>query len=331
MIYNRGMESRLLTSFWRKTFNLPVKLLQQYDLCFAWNWEYDADFAEILNGSCQAQGLSILQVTPNNLHSVMNDLVNNQITFAAYFDRASDSDPNFNSLVLWARQQSILRINPFRLARRAWNKAAMHQKLLEAGLYAPFTMVLPSYWDRPSLDPLNLNALGEIFTIKPAHGGGGVGVIIDATCWEQVLTARQEYPNDQYLLQEHVFPVTLDERQAWFRVIYCAGEVFPCWWDPHSHLYTALNEDEINNFNLHALLKISHTIAGICQLELFSTEIAMNASGHFAIVDYVNDPIDLRPQSKAAEGVPDQVLWSLAGRLATFISGHCNGFHIHAS
>jgi hypothetical protein len=48
---------------------------------------------------------------------------------------------------------------------------------------------------------------------------------------------------------------------------------------------------------------------------LFSTEIAITSDGRFVIVDYVNDPIDLRLQSKASDGVPDDIVEDIAARL----------------
>ena len=39
-------------------------IMRDYDLCVAWNWEYDADFIALLEGGCKSKGLSMLQVTP---------------------------------------------------------------------------------------------------------------------------------------------------------------------------------------------------------------------------------------------------------------------------
>ncbi len=36
-------------------------------------------------------------------------------------------------------------------------------------------------------------------------------------------------------------------------------------------------------------------------------------------VDYVNDPLDLRLQSKAADGVPDAIVENIAGRMARLV------------
>lgn len=301
---------------------------KEYDLCFAWEWPYDCDFLHRLDAVCQAEGLSLLQVTPTNLESVLLSLVDNEISFQVLFDRASDVDRNFKRLILWARQQGVLRINKSRLARRSWDKAAMHKVFTSAGLKAPQTIVLPSCEEAPQLLPVDLEPLGSSFVIKPAHGGGGYGVMTGATSWDQVLAARQKYPTDRYLLQTYVEPASLDGRPAWFRVIYCAGEIFVSWWDPLTHIYTPISREDQRRLKLDNLSVISLTIAGLCQLELFSTEIALTQDGQFMLVDYVNDPIDLRSQSITPEGVPDIILDAIARGVAGYAAAHCQSHRL---
>jgi hypothetical protein len=55
---------------------------------------------------------------------------------------------------------------------------------------------------------------------------------------------------------------------------------------------------------------------------LFSTEITITSDGRFVIVDYVNDPIDLRLQSKAFDGVPDDIVKDITERLVELILIH---------
>ena len=69
------------------------------------------------------------------------------------------------------------------------------------------------------------------------------------------------------------------------------------------------------HFGLRSLYEVARRIAQVCRLDLFSTEIALNSDGRFLAVDYVNDPVDLRLQSKAADGVPDAWVENIAGRL----------------
>jgi hypothetical protein len=88
-----------------------------------------------------------------------------------------------------------------------------------------------------------------------------------------------------------------------------AGQgVYLCWWNKESHLYRPVLPREVEEFGLQPLETITRKIGEICRLILFSTEIVLSRDGKFVAVDYVNDQPDLRPQSKARDGVPDRVL-----------------------
>ena len=291
-----------------------------YDLCLAWNWEYDTDFVGFLQLACNSRGLTLLQITPYNLETMKTELLEGDLRFRSLFDRASDEDERFLPIVFWARQQGLYRINPYRLARRSWNKAAMHRAFLSAGLHTPHTIVLPACSEVREPRPPDLGPLGTRFAIKPAHGGGGQGVINEATNWEQVMMARWQYPEDQYLLQAHVVAQHLDSRQAWFRVIYCAGYTYPFWWDTQTHAYQQVTLEERREYALDPLWDIASTMADVCQLQLFSTEIALTQAGQFTAVDYINDPIDLRLKSKTPQGVPDSIVEAIAHRLAARVT-----------
>jgi hypothetical protein len=292
--------------------------METYDLCLTWNWEYDADFVKLLNLSCQSHGLSFLQITPENVLDMMQSISNKEIVFKIFFDRASDADARFNPVVQWACNHTLHHINFHKLARRAWNKIAMHE-VISVSMNTPLTIILPPYDEQPLLPEIDLSSLGERFTIKPGYGGGGDGVINEATTLSQVLIARQEFPTQRYLLQGYIVPARRGSRMAWFRVIYCAGKVYPCWWDNHTHIYTHVTSNEETCYNLESLRSITSSIATLCGLTLFSTEIAITSDGRFVVVDYVNDPIDLRLQSKAFDGVPDDIVKDITERLVELI------------
>ena len=295
--------------------------MRNYDLCLAWNWEYDADFVKLLHLACQSHGLSLLQITPENLFDRMQSITNEEIVLQAFFDRASDTDARFIPVVQWACDHVDDHINLHKLACHAWDKVAMHQ-VISVSMDTPLTIILPSYEERPLLPEIELSSLGESFTIKPAYGGGGVGVINEATMLNQVLNARQDFPTQRYLLQTYITPARLGSRMAWFRVIYCAGKVYPCWWDNDTHIYTLVTSDEEVSFNLGSLRSITSQVADLCGLTLFSTEITITSDGRFVIVDYVNDPIDLRLQSKTFDGVPDDIVKDITERLVQLLLSH---------
>ena len=306
-------ELALLT---REEIRTSIEAAQSYDFCMLWNWEFDADFVALLETACKERGLSFLQVTPDNLERLLARLSNENLTFRVFFDRASDADGRFFPFADWARRHHATRINPFRLARRAWDKAKMNRMFTQNGLATPASIVLQPYSGHPDIAPPDLGCFGGRFAIKPSHGGGGRGVHAQGTSWEQVCAARREYPEDQYLLQAFVDPVQLGARSAWFRVVYFDGQIFPCWWDPHTHIYTPVSEAEEYRLSLQPLRAMTEKISDVCELELFSTEIALTCQGLFLVVDPVNDPIDLRLQSRTPDGLPDPIAGAIAEGLA---------------
>jgi hypothetical protein len=286
-----------------------------YDLCLAWNWEYDRDFARLLEAACTRLGLSLLQAQPETVAGLLQELQAGTTCIATLLDRASDSDPSFQPLVDWARTQPLRRINPQEQAHWAWDKATMHLEFFTHSVHTPYTQLLAPYLEQPQPVPPDLSPLGGSFAIKPATLGGGQGVQLEASTWEQVQAARQQYPAEKYLLQAHVTPAALDGRPAWFRVLYCDGAVYPHWWDPQTHAYRPVTAQEKASLGLQPLRRMAAQIAQVCRLDLFSTEIARTDGGDFLAVDYVNDPVDLRLQSAAADGVPDAIVENIAARL----------------
>ena len=295
----------------------------RYDLCLAWNWEYDTDFVRILADTCHSHGLSLLQIIPEDAAEMTNALVSGEIACRTFWDRASEDDAQFFPLVQWAANHCAYCINSYERARRTRDKGTMHQAIAGIGLHTPYTVVLPSYEEHPEVPAVNLQALGESFTIKPAHGGGGEGVTIKAASLSEVQEARQAYRGERYLLQAYVTPVQLGPREAWFRVIYCGGTVYLCWWDTDTHVYAPVTEAEETNNRLNPIRDIAAVIARSCGLDLFSTDIALTPDDRFFVVDYVNDHIDLRLQSKAPDGVPDDIVQGIADGLAGLVTERC--------
>jgi hypothetical protein len=290
--------------------------MPHFDLCLAWNWEYDAGFARLLETACTQHQLTLYQVTPGNLEVAAAGLQSGNFSFSTLLDRASDSEIRFQVLVEWARRNGSSFINPQEQTQMARDKAKMQLEFNRSGIDTPYTFLLPPFTEQPDLPSLDLGLLGGSFAIKPAGTGGGVGVVLEACTLDQVAESRQQYPGEKYLLQAHVSPLMLEGRPAWFRVLVCDGAVYPSWWDTRTHIYTRVTAEEKARFSLRPLYEIARSIARICRLDLFSTEIALTDAGQFLVVDYVNDPVDLRLQSEAEDGVPLVFVENIAGRLA---------------
>ncbi|MEZ4767506.1 MAG: oligoendopeptidase F [Caldilineales bacterium] len=294
--------------------------MTEYDVAVAWNWHHDAGFIGSFRQACEARSLSVLEITPDTLDAATQALGAGQLAFRSFMNRAADTDTSFLSLVRWAREHGAFRINPHEQETYTADKATMHLELISAGLHTPYTIILAPVVEQPTLPALDLSPLGDSFAIKPALGGGGQGVVLEATNHDQVQQARQLFPHDKYLVQAHVEPKLLDGRPAWFRVIYCVGEVFVSWWPPETHVYHPVTKEDVVRYGLGALYDMAVRIADVCRLHLFSTEIALTRDDQFLAVDYVNDQIDLRLQSQAVDGVPDAIVQEIGDRLAGLVA-----------
>jgi hypothetical protein len=286
--------------------------MARYDLCLPWYWEYDVDFVGFVENACHQNGLTLWQITPENLLESITALYQGQQTFNTLLDRGQ-GDSRFDPIPRWAREAGIRRINPAEVSAWSEDKATMHLELINCGLHTPYTILLSPFLEQPVLPYVDLTPLGKSFVIKPSNGGGGEGVILGATSMEEISQARMEFPEQKYLLQAHVMPRLIKDRPAWFRVFYSHGQTYPCWWNMDTHIYASVTTEEEIQFSLSGLRDVTNRIASICKLDWFSTEIAL--TDEFIVVDYVNDEIDTRIQSQAMDGVPDQVIEKIAKQL----------------
>jgi hypothetical protein len=291
----------------------------QYDLCLPWYWEYDIDFVQFVEHACLEKGLTLWQITPENLLESVTALYKGEKSFQILLDR-SQYDNRFEPVIRWAKKYNRKRINPAEVSAWSEDKATMHLELISAGIHTPYTILLPPFIEQPVIPELDLMLLGHQFVIKPSHEGGGEGVILGAFSMDQILRARMQFPEQKYLIQATIMPRTIHGRPAWFRVFFANSKTYPCWWHPLSHVSSVVTQQDEHRYELSPLHKITERIASICKLDWFSTEIALTQK-EFVVVDYVNDGIDTRVQSKAVDGVPDEVIQSIAEQLVNITKG----------
>lgn len=285
----------------------------RYDLCLPWYWEYDEEFVRLVEGACLQHNLSFWPITPPTLLDAITDLWIGNKSFRTLLFRGG-GDKRFDLIQRWARENNAFRINPQEVSKWSEDKATMHLELIHAGLHTPYTILLPPFLEQPLLPPIDLSPLGGQYVIKPSNQGGGQGVILGASTMDQVLRARMQFPEEKYLIQATVIPRTIQGRPAWFRVIYAAGNVYPSWWQPLTRVYSTVSPSEESKYNLEPLREITQRIASISKMDWFSTEIALTHE-NFLVVDYVNDDIDTRLQSRAVDGVPDEIMKAVASDL----------------
>lgn len=274
----------------------------------AWNWQYDQDFVNLLDRSCLNAGLSCFLVGTHNLQQTYLEVQNDERHFLYFLDRASDEDDRFLQLNQLLQTKGTRFINAHHHYRRSIDKANIHGELLARGLQLPLTIILPPHETEPNFDPRLIEPLATPFVVKPAKGGGGFGVMIGATRPDDVTNTRAKYRNQRFLIQQRIVPQIIANRRAWFRVYYVCGEVIPCWWDDTTHRYAVVTPSDRDQVNSDELARIVRIIAEVSQLDFFSTEIALERDGRYVVVDYVNDPCDMRAQSKIFDGVPDTII-----------------------
>ncbi len=282
--------------------------MKTIDLGIAWDWEYDADFVFALERSCQGAGLTSYLIYPENLMETREKVQDGSLGFRVFLDRASDNVEAVGALVWNLKTKGVSLINDPDLLPRANDKATMHLELLSQGVNVPYTIILGPHEGAHIQSVPELQQIGTPFIIKPANGGGGRGLVLGAQDKVDVVEARKALWGDKILLQEEIYPAQLAAGMAWFRTFMAGQGVHPCWWNKDTHLYRPVLPREAEEFGLEALETITRKIGEICRLTLFSTEIVLSRDGKFVAVDYVNDQPDLRPQSKARDGVPDGVL-----------------------
>jgi hypothetical protein len=294
------------------------------DIAVLWEWEFDEDFVRIFDRKCQQFRLHSYLIQPYNQPDVVEDLKKGTFNARMFFDRASDNQTAFEPLVKKLLANGAIPLNhPDKLAA-ALDKAVMHQKLSEQGVHVPYTIILSPYRDWTKIKIGELIRLGEPFIIKPATGGGGIGVEAHAKTIFDIVKAREGRSREKFLLQEKVLPAHFGDRRAWFRTYYVCGEILSCWWDDQTHIYFRVLPEEEKIYGLHRLKTVAQKIAEISGLDFFSAEVAIVDRETFVVVDYVNDQCDMRLKSRFPDGVPDDVVEEIAFYLARHVQTKIN-------
>ena len=126
------------------------------------------------------------------------------------------------------------------------------------------------------------------------------------------------------------------ERNAYWRVFYCMGELMPFWWTKQEGgfagpSYRRLTGAEIKRLRLQTLLAYARDLAGLCGMNWFSTEICLSDGDEsskyqgpgpdgrprpLVAIDYVNDQCDVDVQSRCPGSPPDTLVRHVAERFA---------------
>lgn len=295
---------------------------QNSAVLIATDWEYDADFVDLLGNAIEQYGVSYVVVRPDNLKQVISAVKEGHCKVLALIDRASDTSPGFIRLQSMLHESGVLVIDPIEQVWWVSDKATLHLEFLSAQIATPYTLILPPFEERnePALTIHDLAHLGRPFVIKPANTtGGGIGVVNGAESLHEVLHARKEFQSDKYLIQEKVVPMKKEGYRYWFRSFYVGGQIFTTWWNEETHYYSLLNGTMKYDDQIKTVPKLMQKISRVAMLTFFSSEIVYSEKGRWVVVDYVNESCDMRVQSKHWDGVPDILVTQIAKALVEYV------------
>ncbi len=296
--------------------------MKKFDLAISAVWEYDEDFVNLVEKKFHDAGLTTFLIKEYNVNEVTKLLEKKELVFRFYLDRASDVDDEFEPIARILTKRNVKIFNPYKLVEHAIDKASMHLEFITAGLYVPYSIIIPPQSESENiiLTVEDLSILGRPFIIKPCNTtGGGIGVVTGAESLKEVIEERSTNENDKYLIQQKIYPEYLNGNRAWFRCFWAFGKSIPVWWDDQTHLYRSISKEEIIKFRLNKLNRVTEIVADVCKLDFFSTEIVLTNENKYVVVDYVNDQCDMRIQSKHRDGVPDEIVNRIINNMLQFV------------
>jgi len=306
--------------------------MRKYDFGITWSGNIRERFIVLLQAACKEQKLSFLWISKDNVRKVVQDLDNKKIAVKVLLDTEATYNKKgdiYARVCYDVKDSKGIVINDPDRAKAAIDKSSTHYELINAGIVAPYTIVVRN-WEPNSfrLPDEDKKKLGVPFVIKPALGYGQLGVIRDARgTIREIARARHYDRGDNFLLQERITPIDIAQKRAWFRVFNVFDTIIPCWWDDQRNRYEHIGYDEFNKHSLFPLTKITAKIASITRMAWFSTEIAIDkkkGERRFVVIDYVNDQCDMTSQTETPSGVPDQVARYTADRIVAFAKRSIN-------
>jgi hypothetical protein len=300
------------------------------------------------------RGLSCALLHEGVVSEAVRRLQQGQLTIGFHLDYFSlwhvANDPH-TCLTFAVQDAGGRSINLPARSRYLTDKSAAHAELKRRGLGVPDTVIVRPWASDRALTlaeraQLRLDEPGARVYVKPANGYCGRGIArVDRTDPESLAAAlaaaRQFDRQDTYLVQREVRSPRLvcddgGARLAYWRVLYCLGELIPFWWS-HDEMeqgrpsYRRLSVAEVRRHGLRPVLAFAAMLARLARLDWFSTELCLSegpepsryrvtgADGRerpVVAIDYVNDQCDVDVQSRWAGAPPDAVVQYVAERFA---------------
>ncbi|MBI5383691.1 MAG: hypothetical protein HZA90_03290 [Verrucomicrobia bacterium] len=291
-----------------------------YDLVMTHKLDADDFFIHRVQQHCAEAGWSFFLIEPLWAQAFYDSFRRGEVWARVLLNMHSEHhDPNdlYHRLVRLAAERHTKVIDPPAVALAAFNKAALHHRLIAAGIHVPYTLIVRRE-QVPEYRFVNgeFELLGTPFVIKPSLGYGRKGVVLKATSEADLVRSALAWPSDAYLLQRLIVPRDLRGEPAYWRVFYVFGSIWICWWNCHTDRYRSLAAGDLTVEESARLEDIARRIASTTGMKFFSTEVAQVESGGLIVIDYVNDQCHLlSQQSNPRLGVPDELVAAVAKRL----------------
>ncbi|MFH1641164.1 MAG: ATP-grasp domain-containing protein [Candidatus Omnitrophota bacterium] len=292
---------------------------------FGIGWPVDGEknefFISALKSECEACRLKFIFIDSPQLEDLIGKIKKGEFKLKFYLDMASetfDTKDDFTRFAYHLKDSGTRIVADPDDVKAAADKSITHFDLANAKIPVPFTILVRNWEPTRRLTDEEKEALGFPFVIKPALGYGqkGVKIIRHKATLKEIAEARQVNKGDNFLLQEFIEPAELNGEPAWFRIFHLFGEIFPCWWNPTTHVYRHVTLKETDEYKLLPLTRITVEIARVTRIDWFSCEIALSKKeGKFVTIDYMNDQCAINPQSKYKDGVPDDLITQIAERM----------------
>jgi hypothetical protein len=302
-------------------------VVRDYDLVMTHKLDADDFFIHCVQRHCAEVGLNFFLIEPLWVEAfhiyLLLGLVRPRVLLNMHSEHHQPEEI-YHRLVRLAADRGSKVIDPPEVALAAFDKSRVHSRLVEAGLRAPFTVIVPGEKVAGfKLSESDRATLGRPFVIKPSMGYGRRGVILDATSEGDLARSATSWPDRHYLLQQRIVPRQVNGWPAYFRVYYVFGSVWCSWWNCYTDNYRLVTPQETNDLSLKPLEDIIRRVAALTAMSFFSSEIAQTESGDFVLIDYVNDQCHMLSQSADPRiGVPDALVAAIAQRLVEAVRQH---------
>ena len=292
--------------------------MEIFDLGIAWDNESDNEFVNDLNARALKVGVKPYLIHAYNFFSSLKDITDGQLCFNCFFDRSSDDSSTFGGLADFLKQKDINFINHPDNVKNSIDKSKIHSMFVSYGLPIPKTVFIKPQEEKQVLEA-KIQHISVPCVVKSAFSSCSEDTALAINSLVDALRLMGEEEDKSYFAQEQVASINLENKPAWFKVLYCFGEIILCRWHPETGEYEALSLRQIYRLGLYEIWPITKKIRQACKLDFFSTDIVMKEKGKFLVVDYVNDRPDMRKKSKFKDALPDEIVDKVINSIISFI------------